>query len=250
MNTRYLLRNGLVALTILSLPVGTAGLAFAHSEGAQAQQDESAKKEAHKHHRKAGKGMGGLTHLEARNMAVSAIVELSGQTAETVRQQLETDGFRKTVEAYGITREQMMQAMRPRVLTLIEQARDSGRITAEQADRLIQEVNKGPEAREEGKHRRGGALGQLARVQGANMLADTIAQLTGTPVEEVKARIEDEGFKKAIKSYDLDKQALRDGMKTRMKQAVSEARDEGRITAEQADTLLERIDTWKSKRHG
>lgn len=275
MRTPTVVRNGLIALTLLSLPVSAAGLALADS-GRGVEHSQFAE---HKGPGKAGRALGDLTRMEAENMAVQAMAEISGQSEAAVRAKIEEEGFREAAKSYGIDREDMMQAMRPRVEALVRQARDSGRITAQQADTLLARLQEGPpegpgpgkgeqgdkqhgerehgdrkygdgEHGRDGRHERGGPLGELARMEVTNMLSDTVAELSGKPVEEVQAQFEAQGIRETVKSYDLDRTALRDGVKARMKEAVTQAQQDGRITAEQAAKLMERLDNAKGGRDG
>ncbi len=249
-------------MTIFALPLGMASGALA-SSGAQGNlvrdlggQElllvKGEKGDKRGHYGRSGGPLGDLARMEARNAAIEVIATLSGQPVESVRRSLEDEGMRETLESYDISREDFVGAMQPRVLAMVEEARDSGRITDEQAARLVERVEAGPKkvGKHETRHMRGGPMGGLARVVGQNMFVDTAAALSGKTTAEVRETLEEEGPRETLEVLGIDHQAFRDAMQSRARAVIEEVKNDGLITPEQAEELIERIDQAPQKHRG
>ncbi len=259
MSTRTALRNGMIALTVFALPLGTAGAALA-SPSVQGTMERAlgdqglqlVKGDKGGYHGKKGGPLGELTWMEAGNLAADVIASLSGKPVGEVRQAIQAEGMGKTLRAYDISKEDFAQAMQPKVLAMVEDAQKDGRITGEQAAQLKERIEQGPKqaSKHEGRHTRGGAMGGLARMVGQNMFVDTVAQLSGKPATEVRQALEDEGPRDTLEAYGIDHQAFRDAMQVRARTLIEDVQKDGLITPEQADELIERMNREPHQHRG
>ncbi|GAB5469720.1 MAG: hypothetical protein Kilf2KO_27500 [Rhodospirillales bacterium] len=275
MKSAQALRKGLITLTVAALPLGLTVNSLQAAEtvmlpkrtlsavspvagpNLQLVQAEKHETRAHKESKRDGKMRGGplgsLTRMELGNQAAESLAALTGKPTAEVRSSLKDDGLRETLARYGVDRAAFATAMQPRLEAMVREAQADGRITERQADSLMTRIAEGPAAdAEEGKKRRGNeTVRAFSQMQAANLMATTLSEMTGKPLAEVQATLQAEGPRHSLKALDIERDSFREAMKPRVLAAVEEAQRDGRITAEQAALLIERIEEGpKKKRHG
>ncbi len=94
-------------------------------------------------------GLGPLTHYVKQTLAVSVLAEMSGQSAETVRQKLEDRRLREFMAENNIDRQAFRTAMQAKVDALVQYLAAGGYITPDQAKAYTEKVRRRSELRSE-----------------------------------------------------------------------------------------------------
>lgn len=94
-------------------------------------------------------GLGPLTGYVKQNLAVSALSELSGQSAETVRQKLKDQRMHSFLAEYNIDRQAFRNAIQAKVEALIQYLTAGGFITQDQAKEYSDRIERRSELRSE-----------------------------------------------------------------------------------------------------
>ena len=87
---------------------------------------------------------------------------------------------------------------------------------------------------ERGQHMR---MQSLERMAIGNALAAELATRTGRSAEEISAMLKDEGPRKTAETLGLDRDAMKDAMRSAREKVITQAAQAQLITAEQAQTL-------------
>ncbi len=249
---RNVLRNGLIAVSLASLPLAGASLvAHADTTGAQEVQLDKSEKEQHekhhkkhgKHHGKKGGTLGMLTFFEMKNLTVATVAEMTGQSEEALKEAIKEEGFRNFMKSQEISRQALAGEMAPKVIAMVRAAESDGRLTGLQAQVLTQEIQERANAADEdGKKAHRGAFKDFVRMQYGNLTIATLAEQSGKGEAEVRQMVAELGPRLAGKSLGVEPEAFREAMKTKVKAIVDEALAEGSITADQAEALAERME--------
>ena len=94
-------------------------------------------------------GLGPMTNYVKQTMAVSVLAELSGQPAETVRQQLEDHQLRGFMAENNIDRQAFHTAMQAKMNALVQYLAAGGYITQDQAKEYTDRVERKSQLRSE-----------------------------------------------------------------------------------------------------
>jgi len=115
----------IVAICALSLSLVLCGIAYAEGPAG--------------HHR--GGGPMGVSWMVRHNMMVQVLSELSGQTVDTIKQQLKEQGPRDVLTAYKIDPKAFGEAMRTKATALMKLLTDNGYLTAEQSSKVQEKMS-------------------------------------------------------------------------------------------------------------
>lgn len=91
-----------------------------------------------------------LAKIQHDNIAVQVLSEITGQTAESIAQALQTQHMRELMESYNVDQEVFENAMDEKAIAFIGKAVENNSITQEQADEIIQMIENRPERPEPG----------------------------------------------------------------------------------------------------
>ncbi|MDM8523371.1 hypothetical protein QUF80_08365 [Desulfococcaceae bacterium HSG8] len=96
-------------------------------------------------HGKQKSPMGHLMKCQKDNILAEVLSGITGQPAETIREELKTDRKREVLEKYNVDHETFRTAMDAKTVVLVQDALEDGRITQEQADDILDKMNNRPE---------------------------------------------------------------------------------------------------------
>lgn len=228
-----------IALVALALLAGTT-FTFAQDDGTDSTVPESETE---------GRGNRGHDIID-RGAVKEAISDTIGLTEEEVRaMKAEGMSFEEILEAQGVTQEDVQAAVLAVVEEAVETAVADGSITQEQADQILARAAEGGFKFGRGGGKRGGhgfgeIFGDLDRQA---ILADAL----GITVEELEAYHAD-GLRlsEIAEEVSVDLADVEEAIKSAMTDAINQAVEDGTITQEQADQLLERVEEGKFGRGG
>ncbi len=264
MNARNALRNGLLAASLATLPLAGASLtakaeSVSRDNSLQQVQLEKGEKQHHgKHHKKHGERhgkksgpLGQLTYFEVQNLALQSVADLADQPVETVRETAQDEGMRDLLRSYDISREALAGEMTPKMVALVKTAESKGRLTTLQSQALVREIESvAANASEEDRKAKMRPLRDLAKMQSMNLMIDVLSQLSGKSQAEARQIVSELGPRLSIDILGIERDAFREAMQTRTKALVEAALAEGSITADQAKTLVERVEKGKHQDRG
>ena len=170
-----------------------------------------------------------------------AAAEILGVSVEELE---EARGDREAMEAIfeaaGLTPEAFKEAMETALPGVVEQALEDEAITAEQAETILENGLRRPGRRPGHKSRRG--FGPLNPY-----VLEVSAEILGMEVEDVQAAIEDgTSMKDLIKEADVTLLDYRSALDEATPGIVEQALEDGEITEEQAERILEN-GLWPSR---
>jgi hypothetical protein len=87
-----------------------------------------------------------LMKYEMENIAVNVIAGLTGQAVENIQADLEDSDMQTLLETYSVDEALFRNAMKMKMLELVNEAVASGRITQVQADAIIARISTQPDA--------------------------------------------------------------------------------------------------------
>lgn len=89
-------------------------------------------------------GPGRLFHDEMQKARTEVLVELSGQTAEQIEQDLQTHSMRALLQKYDINLDKMQTSMHAKMVLIVQKTVDEGRITQAEANVIFTHKSTGP----------------------------------------------------------------------------------------------------------
>ena len=89
------------------------------------------------------------------------------------------------------------------------------------------------------RHHKGGSLTLLAKYQQKNLMIQALSELSGQPSEDIEAKLKDQRMRSVMQELNIDRQALRSAMHTKISQRVKSAAADGSITAEQEKEIID-----------
>lgn len=100
--------------------------------------------------------------------------------------------------------------------------------------------------RHHGRHEDGGAK-LLNRYLRENITVQTLSEITGQPVETIAARLRDERLPDLLSEYQIDREAFRTTMHTKMKDLVNQLAKIGYLTPQQEKKIVDQM-AFRSQR--
>ena len=88
-------------------------------------------------------GTGRLLRNEMQTMHTEVLAELSGQTVEQIEQDTKTHSMRALMQKYDINFYKMETLMHTKMVLIIKNAADEGRITQKEADAILSHMGTG-----------------------------------------------------------------------------------------------------------
>ncbi|MBF0280812.1 MAG: hypothetical protein HQM13_23675 [SAR324 cluster bacterium] len=88
-----------------------------------------------------GTGPGALLRTEMNDARVEVLAELSGKSVKEIQEQVKTKPFRMLLGEFQVNFEEFQAKMHAKVVTLVDQAAKSGKITDEQAKSIYLRMN-------------------------------------------------------------------------------------------------------------
>ena len=88
-------------------------------------------------------GTGRLLRNEMQTMHTEVLAELSGQTVEQIEQDTKTHSMRALMQKYDINLDKMETSMHTKMVLIIKNAADEGRITQKEADSILSHMGTG-----------------------------------------------------------------------------------------------------------
>ena len=99
------------------------------------------------------------------------------------------------------------------------------------------------------KHRhKGGGLMLLAKYQKKNLMVQVLSEMTGQSAEAIQAKLKDQHMRIVMQELNIDRQLFRSAMQAKVSQRIKEAAENGTITPEQENEILEKIKN-RAQRH-
>lgn len=181
---------------------------------------------------------------------VKITAELTGLTEEDIIAALE-DGqtLAEIANGEGVTTQEIVDAALAEAESRLQEAVDDDRLTEERMDQMLERLAEElPERLEEPWQRiapMGGAFGPFD--EGFGTMYDAVAEVLGLTPEELFAELHDGATLAEIaETQDVEMEAVRDAMEAARVQlreeAIERAVENGRMTQERADWLLEGLE--------
>lgn len=147
----------------------------------------------------------------------------------------------------GVDQERLQEALQQTTQQVVDEAVQQGKITPEQAEKIKARLQNAPGSF--GFIRKGwpeAGQGKGWHAKGANL--ETLAQTLGLSADELKAQLK-EGKKLAAiaEQQGVSMDELRQKMQEARMQAIQQAVEEGKLTREQADRLLQKMQNMRNK---
>ncbi len=95
---------------------------------------------------------------------------------------------------------------------------------------------------------KGGDLMLLAKYQQQNLKAEVLSEMTGQPVDTIRAMINDQRMRSVMDELNVDRQAFRDLMDAKVSERVNQAAANGSITPEQKNKILAKMEIRAQRR--
>ena len=248
-------------LTVISIVTVVGTVAVVGLVSAQEPNSDGAKPPAWEQR---GPGFGGLwkggrhgggfkLNPEHHTERQAALAEALGMSLEDLEAALaEGQTIPQLAEAQGIERDDLHAALQAAHLEQIEQAVADGTLTQEQADRMSERMEQGPQPGFDGPHRgpkRGhgmkGGFGGL-RFKNETLRTETheaVAEALGLSVEELEtAKAEGKTMADLAEAQGVDLETVHQAAQSVLLAAIDQAVADGDLTQEQADQLKERIE--------
>ena len=169
---------------------------------------------------------------EHRSEHIEELANAFSLDLDSIKSQIEEGTKMKDIlEANGLDKETVHAKMQGVHKEKLAAAVASGEITQEQADKKLEHMEKRKEDGFKGKK-------QMKRPSPEKM-----AEVLGLDVDEVKSELEaGKKMKDILEANGLDREAVHEKMKAAHKVKIQELVGEGKITQEQADEKLERME--------
>ncbi|MDM8536284.1 hypothetical protein QUF70_05985 [Desulfobacterales bacterium HSG17] len=87
-----------------------------------------------------------------------------------------------------------------------------------------------------------GPLSMLAKVQQDNIAAEVLAAITGQTVESITEALQTQHMRELLESYEIEDEAFKDAMDEKAAAFIAQAVENGSITQEQADTIIQMME--------
>ncbi|MBV7333274.1 hypothetical protein KFU94_34580 [Chloroflexi bacterium TSY] len=197
--------------------------------------------------RRGGRHGGPLQGVIDREVMQGVVAQTLGMTVEELEVAKE-EGKRLSdlAEEKGVEMETIQEALKASAITQVQQAVTDGDLTQEEADRILERIENGrgfgPRGLGRGAHR-GGPLRDLID---RDVIQETVAQTLGITVEELEAA-KDEGKKlsELAEEKGVEMETVKEAMKASAISQVQQAVTDGELTQEEADRLIERIESGR-----
>ena len=98
------------------------------------------------------------------------------------------------------------------------------------------------------KHRGKGDLQMLARYQQKNLMVQTLAEMTGQPVNAIQMKLQDQRMRSLMQELNVDRRAFYDALNAKVKDRIKQAVVDGSITPEQEQKILARMEARSKQR--
>ncbi|MEM7533305.1 MAG: hypothetical protein AAF639_14075 [Chloroflexota bacterium] len=184
------------------------------------------------------RGPSWLTREEKAEIAAGVL----GMTVEELEAAKESGtSMAELLETAGLTKEEFKAAMQPGLIAEVNEAVADGDLTQEQADVIIERIESGEFGH--GRHGKRGHRGGPAFLERGEH-KEIVAGVLGMTVEELEtAKEADTSMAELIESAGLTEEEFKAAMQTAVIEAVNQAVADGEITQEQADRIIERIES-------
>lgn len=190
-----------------------------------------------------GRGRGEHRHgpvIEGmRETMKEAMAEALGVTVEDLEAaKADRTSIRDLAEAQGVDFAEVQAAMEAAHQEAVQEALAAGTITQEQADQMLE---RGFGKRGHGRH--GGKGGLLRTEEARAEMKETLAGALGITVEELEAARESgQRLSEIAEANGVDMADVEATMKDAAKAQITQAVEDGTITQEQADQMIERLE--------
>ncbi|MGW8186425.1 MAG: hypothetical protein ACWGNK_04135 [Desulfobacterales bacterium] len=101
--------------------------------------------------------------------------------------------------------------------------------------------------RHHGRHGNGGAK-LLNRYLRENLTVQTLSEMTGQPVETIASKLRDERLPDLLSEYQIDREAFRTTMHTKMKSLVNQLAKIGYLTPQQEKKIVDQVEFRSQRR--
>ena len=81
-----------------------------------------------------------------------------------------------------------------------------------------------------------------------NMVAQTVASITGVPVEQIRQQLETQRLPDVLAANNVDRKAFADGMKTRFQGLLGQLSNGGYLTDAEKNQIISRMDKFAERR--
>ncbi|MCP4751575.1 MAG: hypothetical protein GY866_11825 [Proteobacteria bacterium] len=206
----------------------------------------------------------GRRHLknEMRTSLLETLVEMSGQSQESVEKKLRYKPVWAVLDEFKIDVDAFEAKMRQKADLMLKKAIEEGRITQEQADRLSQRMEQGPPpmgrpGKGFGKGRRGfGMKGthrgmkrgpcraerQQLREEMQQARIRILIETTGQTEETIEKKLRYKPVWAILDEFKVDPETFQSKMRSASELVVQKAIADGRISQEQADFLARKME--------
>jgi hypothetical protein len=192
------------------------------------------------HHGRMGRGWGG------HGAALDTAAEVLGMTPEELRAELQAGkSLAEVAEEQGVDPQAICDAAHAQREETLQQAVADGRLTQEQADSILERMaeHEGDCLSAPGRPfgmRHGRSMGLGWGGHGAGL--DTAAEVLGMTPEELRAELQaGKSLAEVADEQGVDPQAICDAAHAQREETLQQAVADGRLTREQADSILERM---------
>jgi hypothetical protein len=87
----------------------------------------------------------------------------------------------------------------------------------------------------------------LAKYEQRNLMAKTLAQITGQSIETIQAKLKDQRMRGVMQELNIDRQAFRSAMQAKVIERVKQAAVSGTISPEQETEILTQIENHSKR---
>lgn len=204
-----------------------------------------------------GRGWGGAQGI------LETVAEVLGLTPEELSSELQSGKtLGEVAEAEGADTQTIVDAVRAQVTEMLKEAVESGRLTQEQADRILERLAEcdgeelrclglpfGPGLGMRGDFRMGGGW------WGSRGGLDAVAEVLGMDTDDLMAELRDgKTLAEIAEEKGVDFQAVQDAMIAQMEQKLQKAEDEGTLSPECAECARQRLgeceENWPERPDG
>lgn len=99
-----------------------------------------------------------------------------------------------------------------------------------------------------GYHQAKGGPHLLTRFVRANMAAQTIAEISKRPVDDIRKQLEEQRLPAVLAANNVDRTAFAEGMRTRFQSLLGQLSNNGYLTADQKNLIISRMDQFAERR--
>jgi uncharacterized protein YidB (DUF937 family) len=200
-----------------------------------------------------GRGWGGPWDV------LETVAEVLGLAPEDLRSEIQGGkSVAEVAEAQGVDTQSIVVAINAEIEQWVQEAVDEGRLTQEQADRILESLADFDGERLQGlmmpfgPHMHGG----FGRGWGGPWgCLDAAAEVLGLEPEDLMVELRDgKTLTEIAEERGIDPQAVEDAMVEQMEQMLAQAEEDGTLTPECAECARQRFDdcegNWLEHRHG